>query len=109
MAEPKAAKTRAEIYAFINKRYKERMKEKGRDRPAEVLWAESVRRYDERCRNALRMQWFTYHSQQAKRHRALSNSIIRYHEAQARKYAAALGISPNGHHGGNPPEPEEVA
>jgi hypothetical protein len=50
------------------------------------------------------MQWFEYHSQQAKRHRALSRGIIAYHEREAAKDATLLGISPNGHGDDFPPE-----
>lgn len=77
--------TEAGVDALIEKRHKQRVAEEG-ERPAEQMWAESVRRHsaarDERKRVALG----EYHREHAERLRSSLSALIEHHEEQAEKY-----------------------
>jgi hypothetical protein len=49
----------------------------------EELWKASVRAYTARRREEMRAAWHEYHQGQAARHRAVLESLIARHEAQA--------------------------
>jgi hypothetical protein len=51
------------------------------ERRREVLWAESVRRYNLGRAADRRAAWVEYHRQQAARHRATLEQLIQHHEA----------------------------
>ena len=53
----------------------------------EELWRESVRRYNARRREEMRAAWSEYHQGQAVRHRAVLESLIARHEAEAERLA----------------------
>jgi len=47
------------------------------------LWAGSVSRYNEKRRQAARIEWHGWHLDQAARHRRTLEALITYHEARA--------------------------
>jgi hypothetical protein len=47
------------------------------------LWQESVRRYNARRREEMRVAWCEYHQGQAERHRVVLEALIANHEAAA--------------------------
>ena len=53
----------------------------------EELWRESVRCYNARRREKLRAAWHEYHQGQAVRHRAVLESLIACHKAEAERLA----------------------
>jgi hypothetical protein len=57
----------------------------------EELWKESVRRYNTRRREEMRAAWCEYHRDQAARHRAVLESPIACHEAEAEMLAPIRG------------------
>jgi hypothetical protein len=70
-----------ELDAFIKRRSR-------RDSDAderEELWKESVRRYNARRSEEMRVAWCEYHQGQAARHRAVLQFLIARHEAEAEK------------------------
>jgi hypothetical protein len=50
------------------------------------LWQESVRRYNARRREEMRVAWGEYHRDQAERHRRTLQDLIAQHETQAERY-----------------------
>jgi hypothetical protein len=48
-------------------------------------WRESVKAYEEKRRQIARLEWHAFHCGQAARHRAVLESLIAFHEAQAAK------------------------
>ena len=69
-----------------------RSRQKDPDEESE-LWKESVRRYNGRRREEMRVAWAFYHTGQAERHRAVLESLIAHHEQQAAKL---MDIQPKG-------------
>ena len=59
----------------------------------EALWRESVRSYNARRREEMRVAWREYHQGQAERHRAVLKGLIAHHEQQAAKL---MDIQPEG-------------
>jgi hypothetical protein len=53
----------------------------------EELWKDSVRRYNALRREEMRAAWHEYHQGQAVRHRAVLESLIARHEAEAQRLA----------------------
>ena len=51
------------------------------------LWKESVRAYEEKRRQVARLEWHAFHCGQAARHRAVLESLIALHEAEAERLA----------------------
>lgn len=49
----------------------------------EALWQASVRRYNARRREEMRVAWASYHAGQAERHRRTLEGLIAHHETQA--------------------------
>jgi hypothetical protein len=45
-----------------------------------TLWRESVRAYEEKCRQMARLEWHAFHCRQAERHRATPNRKEMRHE-----------------------------
>jgi hypothetical protein len=60
-----------------------RSRQSGQERPEEVMYAESVRRYHARRRKEIRAQWYAYHADQADRLRRTMEPLIAFHEARA--------------------------
>jgi len=54
----------------------------------EELWRASVRVHDARRREEMRAAWCEYHRLAVARHRAVLESLIAHHEAQAEKLQA---------------------
>ncbi len=79
-----AAKVEADLNAFI-KRDKARRSDKA-EQAREELWAESVERFSAARDAELRGEWYSYHTEQAERHRATLASLATHHDEQARKY-----------------------
>jgi hypothetical protein len=53
----------------------------------EELWKESVRRYNARRREEMRVAWCEYHQGQVARHRAVLEALIARHETEAERLA----------------------
>jgi hypothetical protein len=51
------------------------------------LWQESLRAYEEKRRQMARLEWHAFHCGQAARHRAVLESLIAFHEAEAERLA----------------------
>ena len=66
----------------------ERRSRKGEVDPEEreEIWKESVRRYNERRRQELRVEWHLHHVGHAERLRRTLEILIAFHEAEATKY-----------------------
>jgi hypothetical protein len=75
-----------ELDAMIERR----SRQKDPDEASE-LWQESVRRYNARRREEKRAAWHEYHQVQAARHRAVLESLIARHEAEAERLAPIRG------------------
>jgi hypothetical protein len=80
----------AELDRLVEKRHDRRVADEG-ERPAEEIWMESERRYDERRRADNRAAWVAYHRGQAERLGCLLASLIAHHEAQVEKYTDQKG------------------
>jgi hypothetical protein len=52
----------------------------------EERWKASVRRYNARRQEEMRVAWCEYHQGQAARHRAVLEALITTHEEQAERY-----------------------
>jgi hypothetical protein len=59
----------------------------------EELWKASVRAYEEKRRQMVRLEWHAFHCGQAPRHRAVLESLIAFHEEQAAKL---MDVEPKG-------------
>ena len=68
-----------ELDAFIARRSRQSTEQ----RPEEVMYAESVRRYHARQRKEMAAQWYAYHADQAERLRRTMEPLIAFHEARA--------------------------
>jgi hypothetical protein len=62
-----------------------RARQNGEERPEEVMYAESVRRYHSRRRKEIAAQWYAYHSDQAERLRRSMTVLVAFHEEKARQ------------------------
>jgi len=49
------------------------------------LWRASVAAYDEKRGQMARLEWHAFHCDQAERHRATLESLVAYHEEQAKR------------------------
>ena len=76
-----------ELNRLIEKRHDQRKTEEGH-RPSEELWKASVERYNRERERQLRAAWHEYHQGQAARHRAVLESLIACHEAEAARLQA---------------------
>ena len=56
-----------------------------REKAAEELYAESVRRYQEREGRQMRAKWYGWHCDQAERHRRTLAALKAHHEGEAQK------------------------
>ena len=56
------------------------------ERLEEVLWAQSVRAYSVHCGEEGRLELLEYHEGQAARLSNTLEALVRYHEAEAKKY-----------------------
>ena len=81
-----------ELDAFIEKRHDRRVADEG-ERPAEEMWQESERRYQEKHRQMARYEWHAFHCGQAVRHRTTLEALIAHHEEQAAKL---MDVQPEG-------------
>jgi hypothetical protein len=61
-----------------------RFRQKDSDEESE-LWQASVRAYEEKRRQAARLEWHAFHCGQAERHRTTLQALIEHHEEQAAK------------------------
>ncbi|MBA2715249.1 MAG: hypothetical protein H0U55_17080 [Rubrobacteraceae bacterium] len=87
MNAAKGEATEKELDALITRRHDRRVVEEG-ERPAEEMWAESERRHNVHRREEMRAAWCEYHREQAARHRAVLESLIVRHEAEAERLQA---------------------
>ena len=74
----------AQIDAFIERRSRQSTEQ----RPEEVMYAESVRRYHSRRRKEIRAEWYAYHADhadQAERLRRAMTQLVEHHEGEARR------------------------
>ena len=63
------------------------------ERPAEEMWQESERRYQEQARAAARVEWHLHHTAQAERLRRTLEALASHHEEQAAKL---MDVRPKG-------------
>ncbi len=102
----KSERVETELDGFIASRDRKRRKEEG-ERPAEELYLENTRRYQER---QLRREWWEhlrYHEAQIRRLSDTLEALVARHRTEAERYAALLGVEPidetakvNGHRRG---------
>jgi hypothetical protein len=85
-----ALQVEGELEAFIERRHDHRVVDEG-ERPAEALWAASERRYFARLDEERSAELVDFHKGQARRLRAVLESLIAHHEEQAAKLGAPLG------------------
>ena len=71
-----------ELNRLIVKRHDQRATEEGH-RPSEELWQASLERYNTEREWQLRAAWFSYHQDQATRHRRTLEALIACHEEAA--------------------------
>ncbi len=71
----------AELNRFIDRR----AEKNGQERPEEVAYAESVRRYHARQRKELDAERYRFHADQAERLRRTMTALVEHHERQAMK------------------------
>jgi hypothetical protein len=89
----------SELDAMIRRRDTERRKSEG-ERREEEMYAESVRRYNERQRQQLWWERLRFSEQMVASHTATFRAIIARHEEDAARCRHALGLAPlqeNGH------------
>jgi hypothetical protein len=70
-----------ELDAMIVRRSRQKDPDEGHE-----LWQKSVRRYNARRREEMRVAWGEYHRDQAERHRRTLQDLIAHHETQAERY-----------------------
>ena len=71
----------AQIDAFIERRSRQSTEQ----RPEEVMYAESVRRYNAARSKERRAEWYAYHADQAERLRRSLTVLVAFHEAKAQQ------------------------
>ena len=74
------------VEAELNRLIERRSRQNDPDLESE-LWKESVRAYEEKRRQVARLEWHAFHCGQAARHRAVLESLIAFHEAEAERLA----------------------
>ncbi len=72
-----------EALTDLDRLIERRSRQSGEDRPEEVMYAESVRRYNAVLESARREAWCDYHRAQAQRHRRTLAALIDEHEQLA--------------------------
>jgi hypothetical protein len=87
----------AELDSFVNRRDVQRRRDEG-ERPAEAMYAESVRRYDAKRQQELAWQWLRYHARQLRNHETTSALITAHHRGEIERYERLLNIN---HEGGD--------
>ena len=87
-------KVEGELDVFITRRDKQRRKTE-EERPEEVAWAESVRRYNEREEQGLLWEQKRYHESMIRAHEANLAAIVSGHREKLARVDALLGISNN--------------
>ena len=80
-----------ELDSFVARRDKERRRDEGA-RPAEEIWAESVRRHHAQRQEALAWQWLRYHVARQRAHRHTFALLDAHHSAEIEKYERMLNI-----------------
>jgi hypothetical protein len=83
----------AEMDAFISKTDKQRRREEG-DRPAEEMYAASVRLHHDKRQRVRAWEWLRYHERMIATHTATLEALIGRHRKEAERYAALLGVEP---------------
>ncbi len=78
----------AELNRFIDRR----AEKNGQDRPEEVMYAESVRRYHSRRRDERLWERLRYHERMLKNHAAAFTEILERHKAGVSRCEEMLGI-----------------
>jgi len=78
-------KVEAELDAMIRRRDDKCRESEGESREREA-WQESERRHAAQRQATNRLAWRAFHEGQAARHRAVLESLIAGHEAEAQKY-----------------------
>jgi hypothetical protein len=71
-----------ELTAFVERRDRQRRRTEG-ERLVEEAWMESERRHREKRKRENRAAWYSWHLDQAERHRRTLKDLIRHHETQA--------------------------
>jgi len=79
-----------ELNRLMERRHDQRATDE-RHKPSEELWQESVERYKSKRQMQLKAAWCEYHQAQAARHRAVLESLIARHEAEAERLAPIRG------------------
>jgi hypothetical protein len=74
------------VEADLDRLIERRSRQKDPDEES-ALWRESVRAYEEKRRQMARLEWHAFHCGQAARHRAVLESLIAFHEAEAERLA----------------------
>ena len=74
------------VEAELNRLVERRSRQKDPEEESE-LWQESVRAYEEKRRQMARLEWHAFHCGQAERHRAVLESLVAFHEAEAERLA----------------------
>ena len=70
-----------ELDAFIERRSRQSTEQ----RPEEVMYAESVRRYNAARSKERRAEWYAYHADQAERLRRSMTVLVAFYEDKARQ------------------------
>jgi hypothetical protein len=89
-------KVEGELDILITRRDTERRRTEG-ERPAEQMWRESSRRYNERRRQQMWWERLRYRVRMIEAHTATLHAIIAAHEEEAARCRHALGLEENGH------------
>ncbi len=83
-----------EAVTDLDRLIERRSRQSGEQRPEEVMYADSVRRYHARRQEEIRAEWCAYHQQQAARHRRNLQALVEHHETRAASLQAPDGRKP---------------
>jgi hypothetical protein len=76
------------VESELDRLIERRSRQKDPDEESE-LWQASVRAYEEKRRQAARLEWHAFHCGQAERHRATLQVLIEHHESEAKRLMEA--------------------
>lgn len=82
-------KAEAQIDIFINARSKAREKANAE----EAMYAEAVRRFNQRRQRRVAQERYDFHGQQLASHEATFGQLAAYHRGERARYAQILGIA----------------
>jgi len=80
------------VQGELDRLIERRSRQKDPDEESE-LWKESVKAYEEKCRQMARAEWQLHHTAQAERLRRTLEGLIAHHEEQAAKL---MDVRPKG-------------